>query len=117
MLEFERKGEKQSRYYLLPILSTFAKENPPRLDEALNLIKDDALKASSAKASKNPLFSENAQSSIKYLAFLAEYELLPDLSSIFQPLLLSSYSIQSEHGWLLQLLFETSAVYSLYIFS
>lgn len=76
MLDFERQGDKPSRYYLLPVLSTFAKENPPKLDEALNLIKDDALKANSVKVSKNPLFSENAQSSIKYLAFLAEYELL-----------------------------------------
>ena len=76
MLDFEREGEKPSRYYLLPVLSTFAKENPPRLDEALSLIKDDALKENAIKMSKNPLFSENAQSSIKYLAFLAEYELL-----------------------------------------
>jgi len=76
MLDFEKSGEKPSRYYLLPVLSTFAKEDPPRLDEALSLIKDDALKENSAKLSKNPLFSENAQSSIKYLAFLAEYELL-----------------------------------------
>ena len=76
MLDFEKEGEKPGRYYLLPVLSTFAKENPPRLDEALSLIKDDALKENTTKMSKNPLFSENAQSSIKYLAFLAEYELL-----------------------------------------
>ena len=76
MLDFERNEDKPNRYYLLPILSTFAKEDPPRLDEALCLIKEDAVKENSVKISKNPLFSENAQSSIKYLAFLAEYELL-----------------------------------------
>mmetsp|Transcript_9680 Transcript_9680/g.20514 ORF Transcript_9680/g.20514 Transcript_9680/m.20514 type:complete len:584 (+) Transcript_9680:1065-2816(+) len=76
MIGIEKTGEKPSRYYLLPVLSTFAKENPPRLDEALSLIKDDAQKLNTGKSSKNPLFSENAQSSIKYLAFLAEYELL-----------------------------------------
>lgn len=80
MLDFERNGEKPGRYYLLPVLSTFAKEDPPRLDEALSLIRDDALKENSSKQSKNPLFSENAQSSIKYLAFLAEYELLFETS-------------------------------------
>lgn len=76
MMDIERKGVKPNRYYLLPILSTFAKENPPRLDEALSLIKDDALMSRSNTSSKNPLFSETAQHSIHYLAFLAEYELL-----------------------------------------
>mmetsp|Transcript_8246 Transcript_8246/g.24364 ORF Transcript_8246/g.24364 Transcript_8246/m.24364 type:complete len:1393 (-) Transcript_8246:1544-5722(-) len=76
MMDIEKAGEKPSTYYLLPVLSTFAKENPPKLDEALSLIKDDALRLVSVKSSTNPLFSENAQSSIKYLALLAEYELL-----------------------------------------
>eukprot|EP00536_Pseudo-nitzschia_multiseries_P004484 jgi/Psemu1/253661/estExt_Genewise1Plus.C_740091 len=76
MIDIERAGEKPNTYYLLPVLSTFAKENPPKLDEALSLIKDDAMRLNSGKSSTNPLFSENAQSSIKYLAFLAEYELL-----------------------------------------
>ncbi|OEU20470.1 IKI3-domain-containing protein, partial [Fragilariopsis cylindrus CCMP1102] len=76
MIDIEKSGDKPNRYYLLPILSTFAKENPPRLDEALSLIKDDALKVHSGKLSTNPLFSETAQSSIRYLAFLAEYVLL-----------------------------------------
>ena len=76
MINIEKSGEKPIRYYLLPILSTFAKESPPRLEEALSLIKEDAIKAHSEISSTNPLFSENAQLSIKYLAFLAEYELL-----------------------------------------
>jgi elongator complex protein 1 len=76
MVDIEQKGDKPNRYYLLPILSTFAKENPPRLDEALSLIKEDALSSHSKTKSKNPLFSETAQHSIHYLAFLAEYELL-----------------------------------------
>ena len=76
MIDIEQSGDKPNRYYLLPILSTFAKESPPRLDEALSLIKDDALKVHSGKISTNPLFSETAQSSIRYLAFLAEYVLL-----------------------------------------
>jgi elongator complex protein 1 len=75
MLEMEKDGEKEEGHFLLPVLSTFAKENPPRLDEALNLIKDNALKNPS-RSKKNPLFSDIAQQSIHYLAFLAEYELL-----------------------------------------
>jgi elongator complex protein 1 len=63
-------------HFLLPILSTFAKENPPQLEEAMNLIKDNALKNHPPSSKKPPLFSDIAQHSIHYLAFLAEYELL-----------------------------------------
>lgn len=80
MLRFESNGNKPSRYYLLPVLSTFAKEAPPRLDEALSLIKENAVKQHPSNSKKNPLFSEAAQSSIHYLAFLAEYELLFETS-------------------------------------
>lgn len=61
--------------YLLPILSTFAKENPPKLQDALTLIRDNT---TSSSRSKNPLLSEKTQSAIQYLAFLANYELLFD---------------------------------------
>lgn len=54
----------------LPILSTFAKENPPKLEQALDLINDIAQKDGKS------LFSEQAQSSIQYLAFLADYDLI-----------------------------------------
>ena len=76
MLDMERTKEKPDRYYLLPVLSTFAKEDPPKLDEALKLIKEEALLHHPKNSTKNPLFAENAQHSIHYLAFLAEYELL-----------------------------------------
>ena len=61
--------------FLLPILSTFAKENPPKLQDALTLIRDNT---TSQSRSKNPLLSEKTQSAIQYLAFLANYELLFD---------------------------------------
>ena len=80
MLGIEGRGEKEEGHFLLPVLSTFAKENPPRLDEALSMIKENALRIAPSSAvtstKKNPLFSEKAQGSIHYLAFLAEYELL-----------------------------------------
>lgn len=60
-------------HFLLPILSTFAKESPPKLEEALQLIKTNAGRSSS-RSKKPPLFSDTAQSSIQYLAFLADYE-------------------------------------------
>lgn len=75
MLKMEESGEKPEGHFLLPVLSTFAKENPPRLDDALALIKNNALKVD-LQTKKNPLFSDVAQNSIRYLAFLAEYELL-----------------------------------------
>ena len=65
-------------HFLLPILSTFAKESPPKLEEALSLIKNSASQVS--KKSKSVLLSEKVQSSIQYLAFLANYELLFDTS-------------------------------------
>ncbi|KAG7349815.1 IKI3 family protein [Nitzschia inconspicua] len=76
MMTMESTGEKPTRYYLLPVLSTFAKEDPPKLDEALRLIKCDALSQPVKSTTKNPLFAESAQHSIHYLAFLAEYQLL-----------------------------------------
>jgi elongator complex protein 1 len=64
-------------HFLLPILSTFAKQSPPKLEEALRMIKQDAIaKHPNAASPKTALFSDSAQSSIQYLAFLAEYELL-----------------------------------------
>jgi elongator complex protein 1 len=76
MVEIERRGEKPEGHFLLPILSTFAKENPPRVDEALSLIKAKALEQHPESSKANPLFSDKAQNSIHYLAFLAEYDLL-----------------------------------------
>lgn len=66
-------------HFLLPILTTFAKEDPPTLEEALTLIKENAVaksKLSTAASKKPPMFSDAAQSSIQYLAFLADHELL-----------------------------------------
>lgn len=70
-------------HFLLPILSTFAKEHPPQLEAALDLIRTNAMAASStsknsssSSSKKSPLLGEEAQSSIQYLAFLADYELL-----------------------------------------
>lgn len=76
--EGQTKGGKQvsAGHFLLPVLSTFAKESPPKLEEALSLIKDNALAAHPSSSRKPPLFGEKAQSSIQYLAFLADYELL-----------------------------------------
>ena len=65
-------------YFLLPVLSTFAKESPPKLEEALSLIKESALSAHPPSSRKPPLFGEKAQSSIQYLAFLADYKMLFD---------------------------------------
>mmetsp|Transcript_28438 Transcript_28438/g.43626 ORF Transcript_28438/g.43626 Transcript_28438/m.43626 type:complete len:882 (+) Transcript_28438:581-3226(+) len=65
-------------HFLLPILSTFAKENPPQLEAALSLIQTNAIAKQASGGRKPPLFSEKAQSSIQYLAFLANYELLFD---------------------------------------
>ena len=64
-------------HFLLPILSTFAKESPPKLEEALSLIKNSA-SSSKAKQSKGKslLISDYVQSSIQYLAFLSDYELI-----------------------------------------
>ncbi|KAL7542565.1 hypothetical protein ACHAXR_012383 [Thalassiosira sp. AJA248-18] len=64
-------------HFLLPILSTFAKESPPKLEEALSLIKNSASRDSSKLSRKKSiLLSEHVQSSIQYLAFLADYELI-----------------------------------------
>lgn len=81
MMDMEHTGLSPKGSFLLPILSTFAKENPPQLHNALQLIKDNAIAATTqTKLSKKKsiLLSEHAQSSIKYLAFLADYELLFD---------------------------------------
>jgi elongator complex protein 1 len=63
-------------YYLLPILSTYAKEFPPKLEEALCMIRDKAIKQHDQINKKNPMFSDKAQKAIQYLAFLADYKLL-----------------------------------------
>ena len=78
MLSREADGSVPEGHFLLPVLSTFAKENPPQLTEALSLIRSNALKNHPQNSAKPPLFSDSAQSSIQYLAFLAEYELLFD---------------------------------------
>jgi elongator complex protein 1 len=76
MLELEAEEQVSEGHFLLPVLSTFAKENPPQLEDALSLIRENALKNSPESSKKPPMFSESAQNSIHYLAFLAEYELL-----------------------------------------
>ncbi len=76
MSQMEQSGEKIESYYLLPILSTFAKESPPKLDQALGMIKERALQQHPSDSKKPPLFGDKAQNAIHYLAFLAEYELL-----------------------------------------
>ena len=81
-LQAEKEGKTASGrsvsdgHFLLPILSTFAKENSPKLVDALSIIREKATENHPANSKKPPLFSEKAQSSIKYLAFLADYELL-----------------------------------------
>mmetsp|Transcript_26657 Transcript_26657/g.39433 ORF Transcript_26657/g.39433 Transcript_26657/m.39433 type:complete len:1504 (-) Transcript_26657:138-4649(-) len=65
--------------FLLPILSTFAKENPPQLESALDLIRKDAIESATElqlSKKRSILLGDQAQGSIKYLAFLAEYVLL-----------------------------------------
>jgi elongator complex protein 1 len=70
--------EVASSYYLLPVLSTFAKHDPPQLADALALIRHNAENQASSDPDQRvtPLLSIEAQDSIKYLAFLADYELL-----------------------------------------
>ena len=67
---------KSEVHFLVPIRSTFAKESPPKLDEALSLTKERALQHHSKDSKKPPLFGDKAQNAIHYLALLAEYELL-----------------------------------------
>ena len=70
-------------YFLLPILSSFAKEDPPQLENALALIRMHATCDDFTDAEQNtkpPLFGKAAQSAIQYLAFLANYELLYETS-------------------------------------
>lgn len=83
----ERRGGGVGRF-LLPVLSTFAKESPPKLERALGLIRDAALSrrvppppspsSPTAAKRKSPLLSDAAQGSIHYLAFLSDYETLFD---------------------------------------
>lgn len=80
MVDMEHSGEKPEGHFLLPVLSTYAKESPPKLDEALSMIKDRALKQHPPNSKKPPLFADKAQNAIHYLAFLAEYELLFETS-------------------------------------
>ena len=90
-------------HFILPVLSTYAKENPPQLEMAGNLIRDTAVRAAAAfvgggtggggeigggrkrpsssaygKKKRSPLMSDASQSSIQYLACLADYDLLFD---------------------------------------
>ena len=82
LLQAERDGHTaggrsvSKKHFLLPILSTFAKQDPPKLVEALSMIRENAFANHPANSKKSPLLSETAQSSIKYLAFLADYDLL-----------------------------------------
>ena len=82
MISFESNGETvlgdkvDDDYYLLPILSTFAKQNPPKLEDALSLIRENAIAKTSANSKKSPLLGDRAQRSFQYLAFLADYSLL-----------------------------------------
>ena len=84
MMQFESDGktstgtEVTDDHYLLPILSTFAKQSPPKLEDALSMIRQNALSKGSPRSNKSPLLGERAQSSIQYLAFLADYPLLFD---------------------------------------
>jgi elongator complex protein 1 len=67
--------------FLLPILSTYAKETPPKLESALYLIKKEAENEQNHVAvgkKRSSLLSDSAQNSIQYLAFLADYEILFD---------------------------------------
>ena len=57
-------------HFLLPVLSTFAKENPPKVEEALSLIKS----FTSNDSSRTPYKSKKFDDAIAYLAFLADYE-------------------------------------------
>ncbi|GAX09682.1 elongator complex protein 1 [Fistulifera solaris] len=66
-------------YFLLPTLSTFAKQDPPQIEDALNLIKNNTERQRDTLPKNKPiLFSDKAQSAIQYLAFMAEYSLLFD---------------------------------------
>ena len=84
MMQFESDGktlsgkEVSDDHFLLPVLSTFAKQNPPKLEEALSMIRENAMAKSSARSKKSPLLGDKAQGSIQYLAFLADYPLLFD---------------------------------------
>ena len=84
MVQFESDGktsagtEVADDHYLLPILSTFAKQSPPKLEDALSMIRQNALSKRSGRSKKSPLLGDSAQSSIQYLAFLADYPLLFD---------------------------------------
>jgi elongator complex protein 1 len=66
-------------YFLLPTLSTFAKQDPPQIEDALNLIKNNTERQrETLLKNKAILFSDKAQNAIQYLAFMAEYSLLFD---------------------------------------
>ena len=80
MLDAEKEGRTrcgrctEEGHFLLPIISTLAKESPPKLEEALSLIVTS--RSSNQRNRKLGLLSERVQSSIQYLAFLADYELI-----------------------------------------
>mmetsp|Transcript_12116 Transcript_12116/g.18403 ORF Transcript_12116/g.18403 Transcript_12116/m.18403 type:complete len:1023 (+) Transcript_12116:1313-4381(+) len=78
MIELEGSNEESGGQFLLPILSTFAKQEPPKLEDALTLVKNDAMNKPPSSGTRSVLLSDKAQSSIQYLAFLADYKLLFD---------------------------------------
>ena len=69
---------------LNPILCTYAKQNPPLLEDALSLIRNQTQRSSDVpipgvlKNSTSQLASSKVQGAIKYLAFLAEGSALFD---------------------------------------
>jgi elongator complex protein 1 len=78
MIALDGKNPHKTGKFLLPILSTFAKENPPQLESALDLIRKDAIESATElqlSKKRSILLVDQAQGSIKYLAFLAEYVL------------------------------------------
>lgn len=80
MMSHDKSNESNEGNFLLPILSTYAKETPPQLESALCLIKKEAEKEEADTViggrKRSYLFSDGAQNSIQYLAFLADYEVL-----------------------------------------
>lgn len=84
MIDAQVKGQTKagvqvsSDHFLLPILSTFAKQDPPQLGEAIALLRSNAEVQATADPQKQAslLLSKETQDSIKYLAFLADYEML-----------------------------------------
>jgi elongator complex protein 1 len=67
--------------FLLPVLCTYAKEQPPQLEKALLLIKKISIDTNidqRAQEKRGKVFSEKTQGAIQYLAFLSNYDILFD---------------------------------------